>query len=205
MADRPSQPIGSGQDGVALLTVMMIMLILTLLGISALTTTGLENRMAGFTQTGEAAATAADSCLGVGANLIRQALIPVNSAAIPPAFLANAVPPGPVPVANAVILNNEIYGRNPGTLVSTENSTDDATVAPNLVLVVNGFAVNGDIDRLYRDNAIGMGTTAAGQSVTINYRINCVATNVASGATSSVTAVFACTLVAGAPECSKKF
>ena len=199
MADHPSQPIGTGQDGVALLTVMMIMLILTLLGISALTTTGLENRMAGFTQTGEAAAAASDSCLGVGANLIRQALIPINSAAIPPAFLANAVPPGPVPVANAVILHDEIYGKN-GAGVSTKNSPDVATGVPNLVLPVNGFAVNGDIDFLYIDH-----TTATGGATSNVYQINCVATNVASGASSSVTAVFACTLVAGSTECSKKF
>ena len=40
VADRSSKPMGIGQDGVALLTVMMIMLILTVLGIAALTTTG---------------------------------------------------------------------------------------------------------------------------------------------------------------------
>jgi Tfp pilus assembly protein PilX len=194
MADRPSQPIGTGQDGVALLTVMMIMLILTLLGISALTTTGLENRMAGFTQTGEAVATASDSCLGVGANLIRQALIPVNAAAIPPQFI-----PNPVPVTNAVILHDEIYGKNAAG-VSTKNSSDTATGVPNLVLAVNGFAVNGDIDFLYIDN-----TTATGGATTSVYQINCVATNVALGTTSSVTAVFACTLVGGSTECSKKF
>jgi Tfp pilus assembly protein PilX len=194
VADRPSKPMGTGQDGVALLTVMMIMLILTLLGISALTTTGLENRMAGFTQTGEAAATASDSCLGVGANLIRQALIPVNSAAIPPQFI-----PNPVPVTNAVILHDEIYGKNAAG-VSTKNSPDTATGVPNLVLAVNGFTVNGDIDFLYIDN-----TTATGGATSSVYQINCVATNVASGATSSVTAVFACTLVAGSTECSKKF
>lgn len=194
VADRSSKPIGTGQDGVALLTVMMIMLILTLLGISALTTTGLENRMAGFTQTGEAAATASDSCLGVGANLIRQALIPVNSAAIPPQFI-----PNPVPVTNAVILHDEIYGKNAAG-VSTKNSSDTATGVPNLILAVNGFTVNGDIDFLYIDN-----TTATGGATSSVYQINCVATNVASGATSSVTAVFACTLVGGSTECSKKF
>jgi Tfp pilus assembly protein PilX len=194
VTDRPSKPIGTGQDGVALLTVMMIMLILTLLGISALTTTGLENRMAGFTQTGEAAATASDSCLGVGANLIRQALIPVNSAAIPPQFI-----PNPVPVTNAVILHDEIYGKNAAG-VSTKNSPDTATGVPNLVLAVNGFTVNGDIDFLYIDN-----TTATGGATTSVYQINCVATNVASGTSSSVTAVFACTLVGGSTECSKKF
>jgi Tfp pilus assembly protein PilX len=198
-ADHSSKPIGISQDGVALLTVMMIMLILTVLGIAAITTTGLENRMAGFARTGEEVATASDSCLGVGANLIRQALIPVNSAAIPLPFLSNAAPPGPVPLTNAVILHDEIYGRNAAG-VSTKNSADTAAGTPNLVLAVNGLTVNGDIDYLYNEN-----TTATGGAVTNVYRINCVATNVASGSSSSVTAVFACTLVAGSTECSKKF
>jgi Tfp pilus assembly protein PilX len=198
-ADRSSKPMGIGQDGVALLTVMMIMLILTVLGIAAITTTGLENRMAGFARTGEEAATAADSCLGVGANLIRQALIPANSVAIPAPFLSNAVPPGPVPVANAVILHDEIYGRD-ALGVSTKNSGDTAAGTPNLVLAVNGINVNGDIDYLYNEN-----TTGTGGAITNTYRISCVATNVASGSTSSVTSVFACTLVTGSTECSKKF
>ena len=198
-ADRSSKPMCIGQDGVALLTVMMIMLILTVLGIAAITTTGLENRMAGFARTGEEAATAADSCLGVGANLIRQALIPVNSMAIPAPFLSSAVPSGPVPLTNAVILHDEIYGRDAAG-ISTKNSVDTAAGTPNLVLAVNGLTVNGDIDYLYNEN-----TTATGGAITNTYRISCVATNVSSGSVSSVTAVFACTLVAGSTECSKKF
>ena len=199
VTDRPSKPIGTGQDGVALLTVMMIMLMLTLLGISALTTTGLENRMAGFTLTGEEAAAASDSCLGVGANLIRQALMPANvgTGTIPLAFLSTAG--GPVPAANSLILFQEIYGKNTAG-VSTRNSPDTAAGAPNLVLAVNGFAVNGDIDFLYVDNA-----TATGGATTNVYQVNCVATNVALGTSSSVTAVFACTFVGGSTECSKKF
>jgi hypothetical protein len=197
--DRSSKPMGVGQDGVALLTVMMIMLILTVLGIAAITTTGLENRMAGFTRTGEEAATAADSCLGVGANLIRQALIPINSLGIPGPFLSSAVPPGPVPLTNAVILHDEIYGRDAAG-ISTKNSGDSAAGTPNLVLAVNGLTVNGDIDYLYNEN-----TTGTGGAITNTYRITCVASNVASGSTSSVTAVFACTLTAGSTECSKKF
>lgn len=198
-ADRSTKPRSIGQDGVALLTVMMMMLIMTIVGIAALTTTGLENRMAGFTRTGEAAATAADSCMGVGANIIRQALMPANAAAIPLPFLATAAPPGPVPAANAVILHDEIYGRDAAG-VSTKNSPDLATGVPNLVLAINGFAVNGDIDYLYNEN-----TVATGGAITTSYRINCVATNVAAGTSSSVTAVYACTLVAGSTECSKKF
>jgi hypothetical protein len=207
VADRPSKPIGTGQDGVALLTVMMIMLMLTLLGISALTTTGLENRMAGFTQTGEAAATAADSCLGVGANLIRQALMPANVATgtIPLAFLATVG--GPVPASNSLILFQEIYGMAglDDLAVSTKNSPDTAAGAPNLVLAVNGFAVNGDIDFLYVDNTTATGSSTGSPSTTNVYQVNCVATNVALGTSSSVTAVFACTILGGSTECSKKF
>jgi len=203
VADRPSKPIGTGQDGVALLTVMMIMLMLTLLGISALTTTGLENRMAGFTLTGEEAAAASDSCLGVGANLIRQVLMPANvgTGTIPLAFLSTAG--GPVPAANGLILYQEIYGKNTAG-VSTRNSPDTAAGAPNLVLAVNAFAVNGDIDFLYVDNTTATGSTGA-PSTTSVYQVNCVATNVALGTSSSVTAVFACTIMGGSTECSKKF
>ena len=198
-ADHSTKPVGIGQDGVALLTVMMMLLIMTIVGIAALTTTGLENRMAGFTRTGESAATAADSCMGVGANIIRQALMPANAAAIPAPFLATAAPPGPVPAANAVILHDEIYGRDAAG-VSTKNSPDTAAGVPNLVLAINGFAVSGDIDYLYNEN-----TVATGGAITTYYRINCVATNVAAGTSSSVTAVYACILTAGSTECSKKF
>jgi len=197
-ADRSTKPMGSGQDGIALLTVMMMMVIMTVLGVAALTTTGLENRMAGFARTGESAATAADSCMGVGANIIRQVLMPANvgTGAIPLPFLSTAG--GPVPVTNAVILYNEIYGMDAAE-VSTKNSPDTTAGVPNLVLTVNGFAVTGDIDYLYNENTVG----AAG--FTNVYRINCVATNVAAGTSSSVTAVYGCTILTGSTECSKKF
>ena len=196
VADRSSEPMGIGQDGVALLTVMMIMLILTGLGIAALTTTGLENRMAGFTRTGEEIAAAADSCLGVGANVIRQALAPINAGGVPLAFQSTAG--GPVPATNSVILFHEIYGKDAAE-VSTKNSPDTAAGVPNLVLAVNGFAVNGDIDYLYNEPPAG-----TGKSFTNIYRINCVATNIATGTSSSVTAVYACTFAAST-ECTKKF
>lgn len=198
-ADRSTKPMGIGQDGVALFTVMMMLLIMTVIGIAALTTTGLENRMAGFTRTGESAATASDSCMGVGANIIRQVLMPANAAAIPLSFLSTAAPPGPVPVTNAVILHDEIYGMNAAE-VSTKNSPDTAAGVPNLVLNINGFTVNGDIDFLYNEHTAG-----TGGATTNVYGINCVATDVVAGTSSSVTAVYACTLVAGSTECSKKF
>jgi Tfp pilus assembly protein PilX len=197
-ADRVMKPITVGQRGIALLTVMMLMLIMTVIGIAAITVTGLENRMAGFTRTGESAATAADSCMGVGANIIRQALAPTNvgTGAIPLAYLSTVG--GPVPATNSVILFHEIYGKDAAE-VSTKNSLDTAAGVPNLVLTVNGFTVNGDIDFLYNEKTAG-----TGKSETNVYRINCVATNVATGTSSSVTAVYGCTFVGGS-ECTKKF
>lgn len=200
-ADRVRKPIAAGQCGIALLTVMMLMLIMTVIGVAAITVTGLENRMAGFTRTGESAATVADSCMGVGANVIRQALAPINvgTGAIPLAYLSTVG--GPVPATNSVILFQEIYGKAglDDLAVSTKNSPDTATGVPNLVFTVNGFTVNGDIDFLYNEPPAG-----TMKSWTNIYRINCVATNVATGTSSSVTAVYGCTFVAGS-ECTKKF
>lgn len=186
----------SGQDGVALLTVMLMLLIMTVLGIASITLTGLENRMSGFVRTNETAATAAESCLGIGANIIKQTWMVQNAAAIPASFLSNAVPPGPVPNTNATTLRFEIKGRDDlGNDMS--NSADTATGTPNIAMNVNGFAVNGDIDRLYMK-----ATAATAGSSTIFYRISCVASNVAVGTSSPATAVYSCTKVGGSAECA---
>jgi Tfp pilus assembly protein PilX len=63
----------------AMLTVMMVLLMLTVLGIAAITASGLGNNMAGLQRTMEASANAAESCLGTGANIIQQVLLPENA------------------------------------------------------------------------------------------------------------------------------
>ena len=187
----------ASQQGVALLTVLLMILLLTVLGIAAITITGLENRMAGFFRTTEAAAAAAESCEGTAANVIQQTIVPPGQ--LPPSFLDSAVPAGPVPAANGPTLQSEITG---ATLPSppaasaglpSENNVDAGISAPNLVLGVNGFTVNGDIDRLYIHNKPGMDPTKEGGQE-ILYRITCVATNAATGASSTVTSVYGCTL-----------
>ncbi|MGQ0810013.1 MAG: pilus assembly PilX family protein [Nitrospiraceae bacterium] len=188
---------GIGQEGVALLTVMLMLLIMTVLGIASITVTGLENRMSGFVRTSEAAAAAAESCMGVSANIVQQALMPQNAAAIPAPFLSDAVPPGPVPLANATMLHDEIYGKD-ALGASMANNADAAAASPNVVILVNGFAVNGDIDRLYEQILPGSGTTKQ-----IMYRINCVAVNVATGTASPLTVVYGCTFYP--TGCYKKF
>lgn len=193
----------ANQNGLALLTVMLLMLIMTVIGIAAITVTGLENRMAGYLRTGEAAASAAESCLGTSVNVIQQT---IDLGSLPAAFLDNAVPAGPVPQANGPILNQEIMGQS-------ENNADAPTVAPNTFATMNTFTVLGDIDRLYAKGKAGgslqfaggyEGTAggAAGGGVDIFYRINCVATNAATNASSRITAVYACT--ATGESCQKK-
>ncbi len=189
----------ANQQGIALLTVLLMILLLTVLGIAAITVTGLENRMAGFFRTTEAAAAAAQSCEGTAANIIQQTIVPPGQ--LPVSFLDSSIPAGPVPAANGPTLQSEITG---ATLPSppavsaglpSENNVDAASpVGANLVLNnINGFAVYGDIDRLYIHNKPGMDPTKEGGQE-ILYRITCVASNAATGASSTVTSVYGCTL-----------
>jgi Tfp pilus assembly protein PilX len=185
------------ERGMAMLTVVMLLLMLTVLGIAAITVSGLENNMAGLQRTMEASANAAESCLGTGANVILQALLPENGAAIPAALLA---PAGPVVATNnnPTILGNEIMG-NP------ENSTDVPTTAPNIQMTVGPYAVVGDIDRLYIKlragsgqqqfaayDGTGVGAGSSGSDV--YFRVTCIATNTATGTESRVSSLYACAL-----------
>ena len=188
------------EQGVAMLTVLLVMLMMTVLGIAAVTVTGLENRMAGFMTSMEGATAAAESCAGTGVNIIQQTIDPyVGAGTLPTAFLSNATPAGPVPQTNAAVLSQEVMG-------SSDNNSDfaDGTGAvPNLVQTVGAYTVTGDIDRLYIKGSPGSGmqqfagyegtgNSAVGSS-NIFYRIDCVARNTATGTSARVTAVYACT------------
>jgi len=190
----------SDEQGFALLTVMMVLLMVTVLGIAAITVTGVENNMAGLQRTMEASANAAESCLGTGANIIQQVFLPENGSQVPAALLDNSSPAGPVPNVNKTVLQNELIG-NP------ENNTDVATIAPNLVMPggVGQYAVAGDIDRLYVKMRAGSGQQqfaaydgagvgAGSNGVDAYFRISCIATNTATGTESRVSAIYACSL-----------
>jgi len=189
------------EQGIAMLTVMLVMLMMTVLGIAAVTVTGLENRMAGFMTSMESATAAAESCAGVGVNIIQHTIDPyVGAGTLPTAFLSNANPAGPVPQTNATVLNQEIMG-------SSDNNSDfadGASAVPNLVQTVGAYTVNGDIDRLYVKGSPGSGmqqfagyegtgSSSVGSS-NIYYRVDCVARNAATGTSARVTAIYACTL-----------
>ena len=186
------------ESGLALLTVMLFLVLLMALGVTAITVSGLENKMAGMQRTMETAASAAESCLGTGVNVLQQVFLPENASLIPPALLE---PSGPVPVSNKSILEQELLG-NP------ENGPDVSVgsgAAPNLRLTVGAYSVTGDIDRLFakakagsgqQQNAAydGAGVGVGANGVDVFYRIECVATNAATGTESRVAAVYACAL-----------
>ena len=185
------------QQGMALVTVMVVMVIMAVVGIAALTVTGLENRMAGFQRTGEAAATAAESCVGTGVNIIQQTIL---QAKVPDTTTSSI---GPV---LSGILEAEIMGQS-------DNNADDPSTSPNTVQTVGAYTVRGDIDRLYAQaksgGAIqfasgyeGAAAGAAGGGVDIMYRIDCIATDATTNATSRITAVYACT--ATGESCQRK-
>ena len=190
-----------GNDrGMAMLTVMMVLLMLTVLGIAAITVSGMGNTMAGLQRTMEASANAAESCLGTGANIIQQVFLPENGSQIPAALLDNSSPPGPIPNGNKTVLENELIG-NP------ENNTDQASGVPNLVMpgTIGPYRVAGDIDRLYVKMRAGSGQQqfaaydgagvgAGSNGVDAYFRISCLATNVATGTESRISAIYACSL-----------
>ena len=84
-----------GEEGIALVTTLVILLIMTVLGVGAVATTALENRIAGFQRTGESANSAAESCVGTSANIIQQTIAASN--VVPPAFVCDGERPGSVP------------------------------------------------------------------------------------------------------------
>lgn len=184
------------QQGIALLTVMLMLLILTILGIASITVTTMENRMAGFFRSTEAVVAAADSCEGLAANIIQQTLSPPG--VLPASFVA---PAGPVPTANAATLYAEIYGYDlpsPPAATNTpaynyaDSVNPGSNFAPNFIMTnLPGFTVNGDIDLLYTHVKSGQGA-GAGASVEKVYRITCAASNPATGANSTVTSVYGC-------------
>lgn len=194
------------QQGIAMLSVLMLMLILTVLGIGALTITGLENRVAGFASSMEASSAAADACVATGVKVIQQVLDVSNGMSVPTALLNNQTTPGPVPATNQAQLELEISG--------DPTAVDDAPIGPpfpagivaavpNLLQTVGAYSVAGDIDFLYRKQRAGSGQqfgaaydgTAVGGGaggVDMIYSVDCAATNTATGMSSRIAAIYSC-------------
>ena len=194
------------QQGIAMLGVLMLMLMLTVIGLGALWTTGLENRVAGFASSMEASSAAADACVATGVKVIQQVQDLSNALSVPTALLNNQTPPGPVPATNKDQLEREIAGDPTAVLdapIGPPFPTGITAAVPNLVQTVGVYSVVGDIDFLYKRPRAGSGqqfgsaydgTSVGGGAGGIDmfYSVDCVATNTATGMSSRISAVYSC-------------
>lgn len=200
MSVRAMRNIAKDEQGLAFLTVMILTLILTILGVAAMTVTGLENRIAGFQRTTETAADAAESCLSTSVKIIQQT---IDGGAIPAAYVTatGPVPTGAETAANPS-LRMEIMGQADN---NTDTVTGTGSTGPDYIQTVNGYSVTGDIDRLYvqakagsgmqfASGYEGAGVGSAGGGADVLYRIDCRATLAATGTESRIVGVYACTL-----------
>lgn len=184
--------LGLDERGTSFMTVMVIMLMTGSLGVAALTMTGMENSMAGSIRMVEEGTDAAESCVGMAVNVIQQSIDP---GAVPATLIA---PAGPVPAANAAILSQEINGA-PFAMRNNPDIAVGAGNAPNLIMNVNNYVVNGDIDFLYSKQRAGSDENTKD----FFYRVDCTASNASNGATSHVIAVFDC-LFMGSDTCQRR-
>lgn len=200
-----------------MLTVLMLTIILTVIGLAAITTTTLELKMSGSERMRETTATAAESCVSGAVQIIQQTL--ANSA-IPITLLGGANPVITQPLGTSVgqnPLQQEILGQSDQNPDSADPSVAGAT--PNAVFSIphpaSPFTVNVDIDRLYiRPKAggsiqfaagyEGIGAGAGGGGLEILYRIDCYArTTTGTGLVAAhVSSVYAC--VTAGQSCQRK-
>lgn len=188
----------TNERGIALLTVMLLLVVMTLIGLMAITLTGLENRLAGNVLGQETSAAAAESCLGTATNILQNT---IAGSGLPTTYTGSA---GPVPSANATILEREIMGFPDSAGLPTENNPDVATgptAAPNTQTTLGAYTISGDIDRLYvrpksgtgiQSHANNEGMGAGG--VEVLYRVDCTAQHSVTGAVNRIVAIYACTL-----------
>jgi hypothetical protein len=174
------------EGGTSFVAVMLLMLIIGSLGVAALTMTGLENSMAGAVRMVEEGTDAAEACVGAAVRAIRLTVDDPQMTG-PAAVLLE--PQGPVPASNQAVFTQEING----TLRNHSDVPTGTGNAPNLVMNVNGYMVNGDIDFLYSKRRTGS-DFADPEKPTHDqyYRVDCVAANAATGATSRVIVTFDC-------------
>lgn len=174
------------EQGTSFMTVMLLILIIGALGVAALTMTGMENSMAGAIRMVEEGTDAAEACVGTAVRAIRLTMDDPQMTGPAAALLA---PQGPVPASNQSVFTQEING----TLRNHSDVAVGAGNAPNLVMNVNGYVVNGDIDFLYSKRRTGSDFADQDHPAYDQYyRVDCLAANAATGATSRVIVTFDC-------------
>ncbi len=203
------RPLGN-ERGVAMLTVLMLTIILTVIGLASITSTSLDIKMAGGERMRESSINAAEACMSSAVQIIQQTL---RGSAIPSTLTVAGANPAITPSP----LESEILGQSDNNPDTADPAVSGA--AANAVLSIPNaaspmFTVNMDIDRLYAKAKAGgslqfaagyegSAAGAAGGGIEIYYRIDCYASSM-SGLTTKgrITGVYAC--VATGDTCQRK-
>src|SRR2546425_9762045 len=82
------------ENGIAMLTVLMLTIILTVIGVAAITSTSLDIKMAGGERVRESTLNAAEACMSSGVQIIQQTL---QNGAVPGTLTAGCAQPRPGP------------------------------------------------------------------------------------------------------------
>ncbi len=223
-AYQAGRPLGN-ESGIAMLTILMLIVILTVIGLASITSTSLDIKMAGAERMRETSINAAEACASSAVQIIQQTLqngsIPsaLTAAGANPTLTHSAVSSDPafaIPVSNP--LQSELLGAT-GFERYPDSADPNGGNAPNGVLYIPNaanptFTVNMDIDRLYTKPKAGgslqfaagyegVAGGAAGGGVEIYYRFDCYAKN-AFGLTTKghITGVYAC--IATGDTCQRK-
>src|SRR2546426_12802708 len=101
------------EDGIAMLTVLMLTIILTVIGVAAITSTSLDIKMAGGERLRESTLNAAEACMSSGVQIIQFFLMirrPPRSTLFPYTTLFRSLPLGTAPGQNP--LEAEIMGQS---------------------------------------------------------------------------------------------
>jgi len=203
------RPLGN-ERGVAMLTILMLMLILTVIGLASITSTSLDIKMAGGERMRESSINAAEACMSSAVQIIQQTL---QGSAIPSTLTVS----GANPSLSTSPLQAEILGQSDNNPDTADPSA--AGVAANAVLSIPNaasptFTVNMDIDRLYAKAKAGgslqfaagyegSAAGAAGGGIEIFFRIDCYARSMKGLTTKGrITGVYAC--VATGDTCQRK-
>ena len=172
------------EEGIAMLTVLMLTIILTVIGIAAITTTSLDLWMAGGERVRESVVASEEACLSSGVAIIQQVL---ENAALPAALQTAGANPF-IPALGVPPVNNGLVAKimaqfegQPDPDTANPALIGTASYSPNAVLSVPtplapAYKVSMDIDRLYKRHVVG-GPAEFGEGVNIEilYRITCYA------------------------------
>jgi hypothetical protein len=205
----------TGEQGVALLTIMLLLVILTIIGMGTITVTSLENRIAGNERAAESGINAAESCLSASAQIIQETL---KNGTIPTTLIKSSATDTTKPVYPAANLESEIFGFSGYTNVPDNDTNDGMGTTANtsagpdgsIVLGVPSTVIYLDIDHLYvkqkagQSLAFGEGySTGGGAAGTeVIYQVDCLASDLVIGSQSRLVGIYSC--IATGESCQRR-